>query len=99
MMSFEWDQAKAMLVYRERAIAFEDIAELFSKLHVIVASDKHGEQRWRIVGELDDVCVTGVFTRRGDVIRIITARRSWPNEEREYRSLLARRDPTASGEK
>jgi uncharacterized protein len=92
-MEFEWDQTKAEMVWRERGLRFDNIAELFENPHVIIASDKMGEERWRIVGEVDDVCVTGVFTRRDDRIRIITARRSWRNEEREYRALHARGNP------
>jgi uncharacterized protein len=89
-MLFEWDPNKAAAVYESRAISFEDIAGLFDKERLIIESHKQGEQRWRVIGEIEDVCVTGVFTRRGDAIRIITARRSWPNEERKYRTLLAR---------
>jgi uncharacterized DUF497 family protein len=88
-MQFQWDAAKADLVYRSRRIAFEDIAELFEKPHVVIASSKMEEERWRIVGDICGACVTGVFTRRGYNIRIITARRAWRAEEREYRSLYA----------
>jgi uncharacterized protein len=89
-MQFEWDAGKASLVMAERAIAFSDIARLFSAHHVILRSDRQEEERWRIVGEIDEVCITGVYTVRRGVIRIITARRSWTKEEREYRALLAR---------
>lgn len=89
-MQFEWDNQKAERIWRERAIAFEDIAKLFEAPHVVLSSDKRGELRWRIIGEIGGVCVTGVYTHRDAAIRIITARRSWPNEEREYRSLHAR---------
>jgi uncharacterized protein len=92
-MKFEWDRTKAELVFRERALAFSDIAELFDKPHVIIPSNKVGEERWRIVGQIEDVCVTGVFTRRGESIRIITARRSWRSEEREFRALHDRGNP------
>ncbi len=89
-MLFEWDQQKAARVMTDRAIAFADIAGLFDSAHVIVPSNKGGETRWRVIGEIDEVCVTGIYTVRGDVIRIITARRAWPKEEREYRALHAR---------
>lgn len=88
-MRFEWDPAKAKAVQDSRGISFFDIARLFDSAHVVIPSDKMGEARWRIVGRIDGVCVTGVFTRRGDVFRIITARRFWKNEEREYGSLHA----------
>jgi hypothetical protein len=94
-MQFKWDATKADLVHRDRKIAFEDIAELFERPHVVIASSKMGEERWRIVGEVRGACVTGVFTRRGDNIRIITARRAWRGEEREYRSLYAQGDSEA----
>ncbi len=89
-MQFEWDPAKAERVMSERAIAFADVAGLFDFAHVIVPSNKGEETRWRVIGEIDEVCVTGIYTVRGDVIRIITARRAWPKEEREYRALHAR---------
>jgi uncharacterized protein len=92
-MEFEWDPTKAATVERERGLIFDNIAELFEKPHVIIDSSKMGEERWRIVGQIDDICVTGVFTRRGDSFRIITARRSWRSEEREYRALHDRGNP------
>jgi uncharacterized protein len=86
-MQFEWDPNKAARVLADRDLSFADVARLFDSSHIIIASHKMGEPRWRIVGEIADVCITGVFTRRDQNIRIITARRSWPNEEREYRSI------------
>jgi uncharacterized protein len=86
-MQFEWDPRKADSVFAARNISFVDVARLFSISHIVIASDKMGETRWRIIGEVEAICITGVFTRRGENIRIITARRSWPNEERKYRSL------------
>ncbi|WP_236843442.1 BrnT family toxin [Bradyrhizobium icense] len=45
------------------------------------------------VGSSGDRLITVVFTRRADVIRIISARRARKNEERAYRHAKMGRPP------
>jgi uncharacterized protein len=85
-MQFEWDEAKAQKVWESRKIDFDDVALLFDASHVKIRTDHSKEERWLLIGEIDGKCVTGVYTHRGNAIRIITARRARKNEERAYHS-------------
>ncbi len=86
-MKFDWDPDKAARILEKRGIALGDIAKLFAEEHVVMRSDQNGEERWKIVGIIDEVFVTGIYTIRIGVTRIITARRAWRKEERAHREL------------
>jgi uncharacterized DUF497 family protein len=44
----------------------------------------YGEIRRRIVGLVNGVFLTVIYTERGDIVRIISARRASRAERREY---------------
>lgn len=46
------------------------------------------EDRWRLIGMLDDRCITVIYTFREGAIRLITARRAEPEEEFEFENHL-----------
>ena len=81
---FEWDDAKAAKVFRERGIDFNDMIKIFFGPRFDVSSNQKGEKRTVAVGMFNDRLFAVPFTKRGDVVRIITARRARKNEEREY---------------
>jgi uncharacterized protein len=83
-VEFEWDNEKAKRIWEDRAIDFLDVVRLFADRHVVLPSSRYDEERWRAVGLLDGRMITVVYTMRGETIRIVTARRAWKNEEREY---------------
>ena len=85
-MKFEWDSQKADKVLQDREIDFRDLISVFSNIRTERPSDKDGEFRWVTVGMVKGKLVAVVYTRRGDVFRIITARRARKNEERAYHS-------------
>jgi uncharacterized DUF497 family protein len=43
-----------------------------------------GEQRWMMVGRIEDKLWSAIFTVRDEGIRIISVRRSRPNEVAQY---------------
>ncbi|MBY0611886.1 MAG: BrnT family toxin [Beijerinckiaceae bacterium] len=47
-------------------------------------SDQKGESRTTAIGELNGRFFAIIYTMRGDVIRLITARRARTNEKRDY---------------
>lgn len=65
----------------KHGINFKDAQRLWedSGLRVIKARTS-GEPRWLAIGHIGDKHWSGVFTLRGEVIRIISVRRSRPNE-------------------
>jgi uncharacterized protein len=90
-MNFEWDAQKAQRVLETRNIDFRDLISVFSAFRTERPSSKDGELRWVTVGMVNGELLAVVYTRRGDVIRIITARRARKNEERAYHSHDPRR--------
>jgi uncharacterized protein len=83
-MEFVWDPFKAAKVLAERNIAFARAVHIFNDRHIILRSDQNSEERWRAIGMIDDVMITVIFTKRESAIRIITVRRAWKSEEREF---------------
>ena len=90
---FDWDERKSELNLAKHGIDFEDATEVFYKPIILRRSDRNNEERWIAIGSLEDRLITVVFTRRADVIRIISARRARKNEEREYRNAKVGRSP------
>ena len=90
---FEWDDDKSSANLGKHGIDFDDASEVFYGPIILRQSDRNNEERWIAVGSLEDRLITVVFTRRADVIRIISARRARKNEEREYRNTKVGRSP------
>jgi hypothetical protein len=89
---FEWDSKKRELNLRKHRIDFEDAIEVFDGPILVRRSDRE-EERWIAIGSLESRLIAVVFTRRADVIRIISARRARKNEENEYRNAKVGRPP------
>ena len=80
-MEFDFDPAKSMANLVKHGINFNDAQQLWedSGLRVVKARTV-GEPRWLAIGRIGEKHWSGVFTSRGEVIRIISVRRSRPNE-------------------
>jgi uncharacterized protein len=90
-MKFEWDEAKRQSNRAKHHVDFINAQELFDGRPVITAASHHSEEeRFLTTGILDDRFYTVIWTWRGDVIRLISARRSRDEEQRAYRSLHGR---------
>jgi uncharacterized DUF497 family protein len=90
---FEWDEDKRRSNLAKHGIDFDSAIEVFYGPIILRRSDRNNEERWTALGYSDDRLVVVVFTRRADVIRIISARRARKNEEREYRNAKVGRPP------
>jgi uncharacterized DUF497 family protein len=77
-MEFEWDPVKSAATEHRRGIGFDRAAEIFTGRMIQWTDDRkdHGEQRVRVVGESAGELLHIVYTRRGEIIRIISARRA-----------------------
>ncbi|MBA4163508.1 MAG: BrnT family toxin [Erythrobacter sp.] len=86
-MEFEWDPIKddanlfkhrLRLAFGRRVFDHED--------HVVVASHRpiDGEDRFKAIGLVDGRHYTVVHVWRGDVVRLISVRRSNASEQRDY---------------
>lgn len=81
-MKFEWNEAKRLANIEKHGINFDDVDVLFvDERSISYPSPRDGEDRFVLVGLLHVRLVSVVFTPRGDIIRIISARRSWKREQ------------------
>jgi uncharacterized protein len=81
---FEWDVEKNRQNIAKHGIDFEDAIEIFYSHILLRQSDRNNEERWVALGSLEDRLIAVIFTWRANVVRIISARRAWKNEERKY---------------
>jgi len=87
-MVFEWDEAKRQRNMHKHGIDFVDAIQLWSRFHIETPSDqnRHGEDRFLAIGEINGRLVTVIFTRRGETRRLISARYSRRNEKENYQN-------------
>jgi uncharacterized DUF497 family protein len=87
------DERKNELNLAKHGIDFDDAIEVFYGPVILHRSDRNNEERWVAIGYSEERLVAVIFTRRADVIRIISARRARKNEERDYRNAKMGRPP------
>ena len=86
---FEWDEAKRRSNLGKHGIDFRDAARAMPLRPMLVYSSPRGnEERYVGVLEIGGKVIAVVYTRRGEAVRIISARRARKGEERDYRSLF-----------
>lgn len=83
--TFEWDDNKNRLNLAKHSIDFEDAVEIFDHPLLLHRSDRNNEERWVAIGTSGNHVIAVIFTRRNDVIRIISARAARKNEKESYR--------------
>ncbi len=86
-MEFDWDSAKAKANSDKHGITFPDAVNVVADPRVMIMDVtrlQYGESRFKAVGMVDDLILAVIFTDRGTVRRIISARRSRTNERRDY---------------
>ena len=87
LIEFEWDPAKDASNLVKHGIAFVEAAQVFNDPFLIVddvTKPEFQEVRQRAVGQLDNRYITVIFTERGEIRRIISARRARIDERRRY---------------
>ena len=88
---FTWDPAKNEENKRRHRIAFEDAISAFDgpTLEQYDGREDYGEDRWVMVGLMGGVIViVVVYTERGDVIRLISARKAKTYEREDFEAYL-----------
>ncbi len=88
---FEWDQTKRETVLRQRGIDFPVLAlSLFDGRPIMtIPSPRPAEERFITIGMVNGLIFALVWTRRGDAVRLITARRARDGEKDKYRALFS----------
>jgi uncharacterized DUF497 family protein len=77
-MIFDWHDAKHERNIRGRGFGFDVAALVFAGRVLTRVDDRHeyGEVRMKAIGEAEGVILTVIYTDRGDVRWIISARRA-----------------------
>ncbi len=87
-LEFTWDPAKAAANFRKHRISFPEAATAFGDLHsMTIADPDHSarEERYLLIGMTrTSKLVVVSHTERGDMIRIISARRARRRERSTY---------------
>ncbi len=86
-MNFEWDEAKSTACFEQRGFDFAYAARAFFDPDRIIHADtrrSYGEERYQLMGMIDRRLFVAVYTRRHDVIRIISARKANQRELAHY---------------
>ena len=66
-------------------IDFNDAIEiLYDDDRIEWSIQKNGEDRIIVIGEMNGIIITVIYTMRGSVYRIISARRARKNEKKQY---------------
>ncbi len=84
---FEWDTEKAAANLNRHGVAFSLATSVFDDPHSIDREDDredYGEVRRSIVGLVNHMELAVAYTWRGNCIRLISARRATPHEQRNY---------------
>lgn len=94
---FEWDEQKRRRTLAERGIDFVDVLAVFNAPQRVEFEDTrkdYGERRFVILCPLEGGLFHVTYTLRGEVRRIISARKA---NQRERRIYVRHRDTHASG--
>jgi uncharacterized DUF497 family protein len=88
-MEFTWDEAKRLSNIEKHHLDFIDVWQVFDGDHIKgpAKPGKSGEERFLVTGLIDGLYVTGIFTMRDTVTRVISLRRARANERRAHQAL------------
>ncbi len=82
---FEFDPAKSEANLAKHGIDFEDAQAVWSDTRRLeIPAATRGEARWALIGRIGLRHWTVIFTRRGDRLRVISARRARKEEVALY---------------
>ena len=91
-MQFEWDGRKAAQNIAKHGVPFEYAVRVFLDPHRLNAQDDrrdYSEERWLTLGNIEGRLFAVVYTPRGKLIRLISARKANEREQRQYDETLS----------
>lgn len=86
-MEFDWDQDKSDACFTERGFDFAYVLHVFMDAERLIHKDSrwdYGEDRYQLLGAIDGRVYFVVYTIRGTVLRIISARKANQREVNDY---------------
>ena len=84
---FEWDDEKATRNLASHGVSFEAARLAFDDAFAVVREDRrqdYGEDRFILLGMVQEHLLAVSYTMRGERVRIISARLAEPRERRRY---------------
>jgi uncharacterized protein len=91
-MMYEWDERKAGRNVAKHGVPFEYAARVFLDPLRLAAEDTrhtYGEERRITIGRIEGWLYVVAYTTRGEVIRLISARKANKREQRRYNETLS----------
>ena len=85
--NFEWDEAKSETCFQERGFDFAYAARAFFDPERLIQADtrrSYGEERYQLMGRIEQRLFVLVYTPRHDALRIISARKANQREVKHY---------------
>jgi uncharacterized DUF497 family protein len=86
-MEFEWDPAKAEYNVAKHGVTFDYATRAFLDPRRIGCEDSrrdYREERRITLGKIGERVFAVVYTQRRDMVRLISARKANPREQRQY---------------
>lgn len=84
-MTFDFDPRKSRANHDKHGIDFIEAQKLWDDLDLLeIPARTEDEPRWVVIGRIGPRCWSAVITYRGDVVRIISVRRSRREEVELY---------------
>ena len=88
-MQFGWHPAKSEATFRELGFDSNYVTRIFQHSVKPLEEQWRGEARSKVMGEVEGCVLVVVFTMRGNVCWIISARPANRNERRQWPSFVA----------
>ncbi|UVC08508.1 BrnT family toxin [Rhizobium sp. TH2] len=88
---FDWDEEKRNANIRKHGIDFIAAKQVFDDLFGVDDEERsmdYGEMRRKVIGHSAGELLSVVYTLRGDIIRIVSARRASKSERRIYEDSI-----------
>lgn len=83
-MKFEFDNNKSLINEAKHGISLVEAKNLWCVPGLEIEARTQDEPRFMLIGKLNEKCYSCIFTKRGEVLRLISARRSRKSEEDLY---------------
>jgi uncharacterized DUF497 family protein len=89
MPVFEWDEAKRESNLRKHGVDFVRAARLFDGPLLSRPDTRraYGEDRYLVIGQVDELILAVVITTRAETLRVISARKANRREQVAYRAI------------
>ena len=83
-MKFEFDPNKSIINESKHGLSLEEAKKLWYVPNIQIQAKTVDELRFMIIGKINEKFYSCIYTKRGEIIRLISARRSRKTEEEIY---------------